>query len=70
MTQSEFLGIYLRLFYFYRGLHIEHRDRVVNYEGDMTFRCRTASNAKRKYGTKVLETFEGFHLFSRLDIKK
>jgi len=31
--------------------------------------CGTAGNAKKKYGTIVLETFEGFLLFSRLDMR-
>ena len=69
MTQSEFLRIYLRLFDFYRGPHPLHRDRAVKYVEDMTIRCGTAVNAKRKCGTRVLETFKGFLLFSRLDMK-
>ena len=35
----------------------------------MTIRCGTAGNAKRKCETRVLETFEGFLLFSGLDMR-
>jgi len=69
MTQSEFLRMYLHLFDFYRGLHPLHRNRAVRYAEDMTIRCGTTGNAKRKCRTRVLETFKGFLLFSRLDMK-
>ena len=61
--------MYLRLFEFYRGPQPLHRDRVVRYVGDMTKGCETTVNAKRKCGTRVLETFKDFLSFLRLDMK-
>ena len=69
MTKSEFFRMYSHLFNFLRGSHPSHKDKVVRCAGDMTFRCGTASNAKRKCRTIILETFEVFLLFSRLDMK-
>ena len=69
MTESEFFRMYSRLFNFYRGPHPQHIDRAVRCIGAMTIRCGTTGNAKRECGTKALETFEGFLLFSRLDMR-
>ena len=69
MTESEFFKIYSCLFNFYMGPHPSHRDKAVKCTGDMTIRCGTIGNAKRKCETHVLETFEGFLSFSRLDMK-
>ena len=56
MTKSEFFSMYSCLFNFYRGPHPSQRDKAIKCTGDMTIRCGIVGNAKRKCGTRVLET--------------
>ena len=68
MTESEFLEC-TRAFLTFTRVHTHNIETERSGAEYMTIRCGTAGNAKRKCGTRVLETFQVFPSFSRLDMK-